>query len=622
MLGWLLVLLVAAAGSLAVCVFVSRNFKGNPRSYTRFVPQDEMPYKQSAGKARDSYKLRKLPEDIDYIIIGSGISGLYCAALLAKVGKKVVVLEQHYVAGGCTHAWEDKGFEFDTGLHYVGRIEKYKPLLDLVSGPDKVEWAKMGCEEDGFCYDEIKLGDTPTHHFRAGKVAFVEDLAKMFPDERAALEEYTELVQKVNKLADMYYFAKLFHPVVMRLVNKFVNADYFKWASSSTEQVIGSMFTDKRLRALLCSQYGNYGLEPADSSFLIHAGMAAHYMGGGYFPVGGSQRIAEALIPTIERAGGRVLVRAEVESICVTQGRATGVTMANGDEISARLGVVSSAGLPITEQLVPEAHRAVLAYQQFLPTVKPSLSHIYAFIGLEGEAEDLDLRGANRWVLPTQASDSQSEFLSEYTYQKFSAEGEKPWEGDVDQDLLMFIGFPSQKDPTFKQRYPGKSTCCMITVAHTEWFEEYESEDVDMNQSGKRFQPEYDQCKAKIQERLLAGLYRHYPECEGKVAYCEVATPLTNRYYLMRHDSYGLEHTAERYSGQLDSVRPLTNIPGLWVTGQDVATVGIVGALNSGILTAHGLLGYGLWDLLFAKRNLIEDLMAMPSEDAADKKNA
>ena len=62
--------------------------------------------------------------------------------------------------------------------------------------------------------------------------------------------------------------------------------------------------------------------------------MAAHYMNGGYFPVGGSQRISECLIPTIQRAGGRVFVKASVESIVVDEnGKASGVMMENGDQV-------------------------------------------------------------------------------------------------------------------------------------------------------------------------------------------------------------------------------------------------------------------------------------------------
>lgn len=48
-------------------------------------------------------------------MIGSGIGGMTAAATLAKLGKKVLVLEQHDKAGGCCHSYTEKGFEFDAG---------------------------------------------------------------------------------------------------------------------------------------------------------------------------------------------------------------------------------------------------------------------------------------------------------------------------------------------------------------------------------------------------------------------------------------------------------------------------------------------------------------------------
>ena len=57
----------------------------------------------------------KVPDNLDAIVIGSGIGGLSVAALLSKVGQRVLVLEQHDVAGGCTHTFSDKGWDF---LHY------------------------------------------------------------------------------------------------------------------------------------------------------------------------------------------------------------------------------------------------------------------------------------------------------------------------------------------------------------------------------------------------------------------------------------------------------------------------------------------------------------------------
>src|SRR6516225_3415701 len=65
-----------------------------------------------------------LDQSWDAIVVGSGIGGLATAALLSRyAGKKVLVLERHYIAGGYTHVFHRPGYEWDVGLHYVSQVQ-------------------------------------------------------------------------------------------------------------------------------------------------------------------------------------------------------------------------------------------------------------------------------------------------------------------------------------------------------------------------------------------------------------------------------------------------------------------------------------------------------------------
>lgn len=94
------------------------------------LKSQKIPYKKPDLQKRISSK--EIPENIDYLIIGSGLSGLMSAAFLSKLNKKVVVLEQHDRAGGCLHTFDKDGFEFNTGLHYLGNDNMLQSVLSVV----------------------------------------------------------------------------------------------------------------------------------------------------------------------------------------------------------------------------------------------------------------------------------------------------------------------------------------------------------------------------------------------------------------------------------------------------------------------------------------------------------
>ncbi|MCP3663600.1 MAG: NAD(P)-binding protein, partial [Gammaproteobacteria bacterium] len=92
------------------------------------------------------YRAGRLESNYDVIIIGSGIGGLTSAACLSKMGKKVLVLEQHYTAGGFTHSYARNGYEWDVGVHYIGDVGSkntvIRKMFDFISD-NKLQWASM-----------------------------------------------------------------------------------------------------------------------------------------------------------------------------------------------------------------------------------------------------------------------------------------------------------------------------------------------------------------------------------------------------------------------------------------------------------------------------------------------
>jgi all-trans-retinol 13,14-reductase len=327
---------------------------------------------------------------------------------------------------------------------------------------------------------------------------------------------------------------------------------------------------DQDLIAVLCGQWGDMGLPPKRSSFLVHSMIARHYMYGGFYPVGGSWKIAETIIPQIQKAGGEVFTYARVKQILLNGHQVSGVEMADGHSIDCSC-VISSAGVDNTfSNLLPADSVSKAGYDPLLKRVKPSMAHLGVYIGLRETAEQLGLPKTNFWIYPDNDFDK--------AVDGFMNDSEAPFP-------VVYISFPSAKDPDYATRRPGTATIEIVAPAPFEWFEKWQG-----TTWGKRGE-DYDTFKAQLGERLMQHLYEKLPQLQGKVDYYEVSTPLSTDHFCAYQygELYGLDHDPVRL--QQTWLGPRTRFKGLWLTGQDVLTCGVTGAMMAGLLTTSAIIG-------------------------------
>ncbi len=513
------------------------------------------------------YRPTRLAEKYDAVVIGSGMGGLTTAALLSDLGWKVCVLEQHYTAGGYTHSYERNGYEWDVGVHYIGEVgakTRTRQMFDYLSS-GKLEWAPMDAE-----YDRFYIGDK-VFNAKAGKQEYRDNLVRQFPNEAEAIDKYLKLLNKVGSALPAIGMKRTFgfwHYVAMW---PYLLLKSSRFVFRNTYDVLSELTDDQDLIAVLCGQWGDMGLPPKRSTFLVHAMIVRHYLHGGYYPIGGSWKIADSIIPKIQAAGGEVFTYARVENIVVENGKTTGVKMKDGHFIECPC-VISSAGIGNTFQALLEPSVAEKAgYKCRLKTVEPSYAHLGVYIGLKATAEELGLPKTNFWIYPDNDYDAAVE--------RFVGDAEAPFP-------VVYISFPSAKDPNYEERHPGTATIEIVAPAPYEWFEKWQDETW-----GKRGD-DYEAFKGELGERLMAHLYEKLPNLRGKIDYYEVSTPLSTNWFggYQKGELYGLAHTSERM--QQKWLRPKTTIPGLWLTGQDILTCGVTGAMMAGVLTATSIVGW------------------------------
>jgi all-trans-retinol 13,14-reductase len=495
--------------------------------------------------------------DFDVIVIGSGMGGMTTATALSRFGHRVLLLEQAPSIGGLTHSFSRDGFTWDVGLHYCGLFGH-----DQMGGR-VLDWLSDGAVEFhsiGTVYDTLHLPDGLDISVGRPAEAYEMELKERFPDHAAEIDAYFEALFAARDAAALVASERLMPATVRSDRDRSQRAEIEQWCGRTTREVISEYISDPKLAAVLSARWGTFGGRPTESSFGIHALIMSHYFDGAGYPVGGGAAIAHGLVPVIESAGGSVRAATPVDEILIQGGRAVGVRTDAGEEFLAPV-VVSAIGAGGTVKELLPSSIGEQPWAAEIRSFEPAICHFELSLGFEG---DIDRHGATR--------------SNDWFYTSWDVD-QAVW--SVDEPIpMMFVSFPSLKDPAHDPGPSQRHTCDCMVLAN--W-----STVADFADGGAARRPdEWAAFKRDVEARMLAFFEARYPALAPLIVHRVLSTPLATVSFTAHEEGgfYGVEATPRRMLSDALSVR--TPVDGLFLTGQDTLTPGIAGAMMSGMICA------------------------------------
>lgn len=501
-------------------------------SHSNHVPRESCA-KTNASSAADTHSH-------DVAVVGAGIGGLTAAALLARQGAKVLVVESHDRPGGSCTSWLRKAklrdgtvgrFIFDSGVQDFsgfGPSGALRWLLTELGLGSRLAWHRV---HHRYYLDDLVI-DVP-----ATAEGFARKLEAMFPGEAGGLANFFRIISTIYKdLGDHgganpgilqtaaereQWFAR--HPVSAR------------WMQSSFVAMLDAFITDERPKHFLTilSEYLSDDAAPLTVGEM--APLFGYYFDGGFYPQGGSQEFANALAAVVTENGGQLRLSTRVDRINTDNGRATSITLHDG-EIHRSEHVIYNGDVGLLPNCL-DAGLLPPRFQHRLNSRRLGPSAILVSLGLDRIP-----------AMPARV------FVTK-------------------NNITFGIGNPSANDPTLAPPSCAAVTllCLLNEEDSAQWF------NFDRRT--------YDAEKEAFSKRMLTIVEEIAPGFAASIVYRQTATPATFARYLNTK-------AGNIYGGARRQWKPLNQpvLPGLFlVGGGTLPGPGIEAVVLSGIAAAKGI---------------------------------
>ena len=488
------------------------------------------------------------------IIIGSGLGGLSCGAILAKNGYEVIVLEQGVQVGGCLQCFTRHGAKFETGMHFIGSAAEGQTLWRLMKYLE-IDTKVILSPLDSNGYDVINLNGK-RYKFPNGREPFIRQMTEYFPHQHDNLIRYYDKIEQIANASSL-------HSLKYAESDAAINTEY---QLRSINEVIDETITDPLLAKVLVGNLPLYAAEKDKTPFSTHAFIMDFYNQSAFRIQGGSDTVAAALVDTIEKYDGKVLPRRKVVHIECDDTHAIGVTIelmkggkATGVTEFMPCDYVISNAHPIRTLELLDTHLIRPAFRKRINQIPQTVGGFSVYLKFKPHA------------------------VPYLNYNYYGYQDGTPWDCEkyTEEEWpkgFLYMHFCQDEQPQYA------STGVILSYMKMEDVERWKGTAV-----GKRGE-EYEKFKCRKAEKLLDVLELHFPGIRSKIAEYYTSTPLTYLDYTGTEGGSMYGNAKDIAMGAACRVPQRTKVPNVYLTGQNINSHGMLGVLVGTIVTCSEFL--------------------------------